>query len=47
MLIFNKEIILCGIGVEPSSSLGVLIIIIGLIVTIGFPILMITKGKKD
>ena len=47
MLIFNKEIILGGIGVEPSSYLGVLIIIIGLLVSIGIPILMITKGKKD
>tara|TARA_B100000700_G_C14344334_1_gene534202 strand:- start:117 stop:260 length:144 start_codon:yes stop_codon:yes gene_type:complete len=47
MSILNKGILLSGLGVDPSSGLGLLIIFIGLIITIGLPVVMITKGKKD
>ncbi len=34
-------------GLEPSSPLGLLIITIGIIFTVGLPILMIFKGNKN
>ncbi len=34
-------------GVNPTSPLGFLIISIGIIFTLGLPILMVWKGKKD
>tara|TARA_Y100001968_G_C18786090_1_gene448982 strand:- start:319 stop:462 length:144 start_codon:yes stop_codon:yes gene_type:complete len=34
-------------GVDPSSPLGLGIILIGIIFTIGLPLLLILKGKKD
>ena len=36
-----------SIGVDPTSPLGLLIIGFGLIFTIGLPLLLIIKGKKD
>tara|TARA_Y100001968_G_scaffold320386_1_gene353243 strand:+ start:467 stop:586 length:120 start_codon:yes stop_codon:yes gene_type:complete len=33
-------------GVSPSSPLGIAIILVGIIFTIGLPVLMILKGKK-
>ncbi len=33
-------------GVDPSSPLGIFIIVIGVVFTIGLPVLLITKGKK-
>ena len=34
-------------GIDPSSPLGLFIIFLGLVFTIGMPILLIVKGRKD
>ncbi len=34
-------------GIEPSSPIGILIIAIGILLTVGIPVLMILNGKKD
>ncbi|WP_159088381.1 hypothetical protein [Prochlorococcus marinus] len=34
-------------GVDPASTLGLLIISFGIIFTIGLPLLLILKGKKE
>tara|TARA_Y100001968_G_scaffold202994_1_gene186354 strand:+ start:813 stop:956 length:144 start_codon:yes stop_codon:yes gene_type:complete len=47
MSISIKGILFSDLGVDPSSGLGLFIIFIGLIITIGLPVIMITKGKKD
>tara|TARA_Y100001968_G_C19112118_1_gene597715 strand:+ start:54 stop:197 length:144 start_codon:yes stop_codon:yes gene_type:complete len=35
------------LGVDPSSPLGIFIILIGMLFTIGLPLTLILKGKKD
>ena len=35
------------LGVDPTSPLGLFIIFIGLIFTVGLPLTLILKGKKD
>ena len=34
-------------GVDPLSPIGITIIIIGIIFTIGLPLIMIAKGRKN
>lgn len=34
-------------GVNPTSPLGLAIIFIGIIFTVGLPLLLILKGRKD
>ena len=36
-----------GQGVEILSPMGILIILIGLVITVGFPVAMIKLGKKS
>ena len=36
-----------GLGVEILSPLGILILVIGVIFTVGLPVAMIKYGKKD
>ena len=36
-----------GLGVEIFSPLGILILIIGVVFTVGLPFAMIKYGKKD
>ena len=36
-----------GLGVEILSPLGILILIIGVVFTVGLPLVMIKYGKKD
>ena len=36
-----------SIGVNPSSPLGLGIIFFGIVFTIGLPVLLIIKGRKD
>jgi hypothetical protein len=36
-----------GLGVEIFSPLGILILVIGVIFTVGLPLAMIKFGKKD
>tara|TARA_Y100001970_G_C14021806_1_gene743936 strand:- start:802 stop:945 length:144 start_codon:yes stop_codon:yes gene_type:complete len=34
-------------GVDPSSPLGLVIIFIGIVFTVGLPLLLILKGRND
>ncbi len=34
-------------GVDPTSPLGLAIISIGIVFTVGLPLLLILKGRKD
>ena len=43
MLLFAQQ----GIGVDILSPLGILILIIGIVFTVGMPIFMIKNGRKD
>tara|TARA_B100000214_G_scaffold169792_1_gene122038 strand:- start:513 stop:641 length:129 start_codon:yes stop_codon:yes gene_type:complete len=36
-----------GLGVEIFSSLGILILVIGVAFTVGVPVVMIKFGRKD
>ena len=36
-----------GQGVDILSPIGILIILIGLVLTVGFPVVMIKYGKKS
>tara|TARA_Y100001968_G_C18940022_1_gene518264 strand:+ start:452 stop:577 length:126 start_codon:yes stop_codon:yes gene_type:complete len=40
------KMIVATAGIDPSSPLGILIISIGIVFTIGLPLLMILKGKS-
>ena len=42
MILFAQE----GLGVDILSPLGILIVIIGVVFTIGLPVYMIRFGKK-
>ena len=43
MVLFAQE----GIGVDILSPLGLSILLTGIIFTIGLPVFMIKKGRKD
>ena len=43
MELFAQE----GLGVDIASPLGILILIVGIIITIGLPVYMIKYGRKD
>lgn len=47
MSIFIYSEIPISRGVDPSSALGIIIISIGILITIGLPVLMILKGRKE
>ena len=34
-------------GIDPFSPLGIFILLIGVLLTVGLPVLMILKGKKE
>ena len=34
-------------GIDPTSPLGIAIITIGIVFTVGLPVLLILKGRKD
>ena len=36
-----------SMGVDPTSPIGLTIIILGVIFTVGLPLLLILKGRKD
>tara|TARA_Y100001968_G_C18720638_1_gene419977 strand:+ start:318 stop:446 length:129 start_codon:yes stop_codon:yes gene_type:complete len=42
-MLFAQE----GLGVEIFSPLGILILVIGVVLTVGLPFYMIKYGKKD
>ena len=43
MFLFAQD----GLGVEIASPLGLLILMIGIIITVGLPFYMIKFGRKD
>ena len=43
MIIFSQS----GIGVDIFSPLGIFILLIGVLFTVGLPLLMIKFGRKD
>ena len=43
MELFEQE----GLGVDIASPLGIIILIVGIIITVGLPVYMIKFGLKD
>ena len=43
----TKELTQIKVGVEISSPTGILILTIGILFTVGVPLVMIWKGRKD
>ena len=47
LLITTKELTEIIGGVEIFSPTGIFILIVGILFTVGLPLIMILKGKKD
>ena len=47
LLITTKELTEIIGGVEVFSPTGIFILIVGILFTVGLPLIMILKGKKD
>ena len=49
MQIITKALVVAELskGVDPTSPIGLTIIFIGIVFTVGLPLLLILKGRKD